>query len=124
MNCSEICQAPDSFFTGSPWLSEPTDGKLRLKENESKEVEWQLRTSENIDLLKISIDNAELQSTMDQNINGLIFTMKKEDVEFFGRYLKIPAIVTISSNPSTSNWTISVSIEDKGTYTSYKNEAR
>ena len=117
LNCTERCQAPDSFFTGSPWLSEPIDGKLELKENESKEVEWQLWTSEkNIDGLKFSINNVQLQDTMDQNVNGLIFTMKKEDVEFFEKYLKIPTIIRISSNPSDLNWIISVTKEDKGTY--------
>ena len=29
-NCSERCQAPDSFFSGLPWLSHPENGTLYL----------------------------------------------------------------------------------------------
>ena len=118
LNCSERCQAPDSFFTGSPWLSEPIDGNVELKENESKEVEWQLWSSVNsLDGSKFSINNVELQiqDSMDQNVDGLIFTLKNSDVGFFGKYFKIPATLRISSNPSASKWTISVTKEDKGT---------
>ena len=41
-DCSERCQAPDAFFSGSPFLSIPSDGKLRVVPNEPYPIEWQI----------------------------------------------------------------------------------
>ena len=41
-NCEEHCQAPDSFFSGSPWLSSPSDGTLDLLEGREGFMEWKI----------------------------------------------------------------------------------
>lgn len=118
-NCSERCQAPNAFFSGSPFLSIPTDGKLELKESESKEIEWQIWTDKNsIDDLTFSINGKEIYNTDGYSKDGMVFTMKKRDVRFFGKFIKIEATVKIERNPSASKWTISVANNKDGGKTS------
>ena len=106
-NCSERCQAPDSFYSGSPYLSFPADGILQLKEDEERIVEWQIWTTneEEKNNLRFYI-NDRIADTTSINVNGLIFTQK--NVEFRGKFLKVYAEVELTLNPERKNWTIVV----------------
>ena len=113
--CSERCQAPNAFYSGSPFLSAPPDGKLELKELESKEIEWQIWTSvDTVDDLKVFVNQQEIYNTDGHDLDGMIFTLKKQDVEFFGKFIKIKANVKIDSGPNSTKWTISVANDKDG----------
>ena len=114
-NCAERCQAPDAFYSGAPFLSIPADGKLEVKESESKDIEWQIWTSVNsIEDLKVTINRQKLRNTDGFTKDGLVFTLKKQDVEFLGKFLKIKASIKINENPSATKWTISVANNKDG----------
>ena len=115
LECTERCQAPNAFYTGSPFLSSPIDGKLEMKELEAKEIEWQIWTNtNNVDDLKVFINQQEISNSNGYIVNGMVFTSKKQDVKFFGKFLKIKANVKIESNPNADKWTISVANGKKG----------
>ena len=114
-DCTERCQAPDAFYSGSPFLSIPPDGKLEVKESETKNIEWQIWTSvNNIDDLKVTINQQEIYNTDEYTIDGMVFTMRKQNVEFLGKFLKIKATVKINDKPSATKWTISVANKKDG----------
>ena len=114
-DCSERCQAPDAFYSGAPFLSNPADGKLEVKESESKDIEWQIWTSVNsIEDLKVTINRQELRNTDGFTKDGLVFTLKKQEVEFLGKFLKVKASIKINENPSATKWTISVANNKDG----------
>ena len=113
--CSERCQAPNAFFSGAPFLFFPKDGKLEVKESESRDIVWNLWTSVNsIEDLKVTINGQELRNTDGFTKDGLVFTLRKQDVELLGKYLKIKASVKINENPSATKWTISVANNKDG----------
>ena len=113
--CSERCKAPNAFYSGVPFLSLPSDGKLKIKESESKDIEWQIWTSVNdIEDLKVFINQQEIHDTERYTSDGMVFTMKKQDVQFFGKYVKIQANVRIERNPDAIQWTISVANNKDG----------
>ena len=41
-DCAERCQAPNPFYSGIPWLSNPENGKLTLSETSYGLLEWQI----------------------------------------------------------------------------------
>ena len=113
--CSERCKAPNAFYSGAPFLSLPSDGKLKIKETQSKEIEWQIWTSVNtVEDLKVFINHQEIHDTERHAIDGMIFTMKKQDVQFMGKYVKVQANVKIEKNPTAIQWTISVANDIDG----------
>ena len=34
-NCKERCQAPDEFFSGAPWLVQPSSGSVQIRAGKS-----------------------------------------------------------------------------------------
>ena len=114
-HCTERCQAPNEFYSGSPFLTIPKNGILELKELATQSVEWQIWTSvNNAGDLKVFINGKQIQNPIDHNVDGLIFTMRKEEVEFLGKFLKVRASVKINSEPTASKWTISVRNDKNG----------
>jgi len=105
--CKERCKAPNAFYSGSPFLTIPSDGKLELKELETQSVEWQIWTSiDNSEDLEVFINQKKIQDIHQHDVNGMTFTMNK--AEFFGKFLKVHASVKLNSAPSASMWTVSV----------------
>lgn len=77
-DCSSRCQAPDTFFSGQPWLSHPENGTLYLKFNsqqsEESFLEWQIWIAA----------AASENSSIDLRINGQQQHNKAADGEELG----------------------------------------
>ena len=112
-NCSERCQAPDSFYSGSPYLSFPADSILQLKEDEERMVEWQIWTTNEDEKnnLRFYINDEHIADTSSVNVNGLMFTTTQNNVQFHGKFLKVQAQVKLAQNPDKNEWTIVVKNE-------------
>ena len=112
-DCTERCQAPDAFFSGSPYLSNPEGGRLELKDNTSHTVEWQIWTSVNkTDDLNLYINNKSVDIMSAQVVLGLIFELKS--IQFFGKFLKIQAEIKMEMDPQATNWTVLLSNQKNG----------
>ena len=48
--------------------------------------------------------------------DGLNFTMKKEDIEFYGKFYKVKAIIQISDNAPSTKWKVSMSNAGDGMF--------
>ena len=96
-------------------MSVPADGKLKIRANESKQIEWQLWTTKNnVDGLKVFINDQEIYNTDGHSVDGMVFTLNKRDVQFFGKFLKINASAKIEGNPTAARWTINITKEENG----------
>lgn len=112
-DCTERCQAPDAFFSGSPYLSNPEGGRLELKEDTSYTVEWQIWTSVNkTNDLNLLINDKSIDIMSVQVVLGLTFELKS--IQFFGKFLKIQAEIKMEMDPPARNWTILLSNQKNG----------
>lgn len=115
-NCTERCQAPDEFYSGSPFLSNPEKGILPLRANKPSHVEWQIWTDENkYDNLTFKINGKFLNSNTGP-IDGLKFDATRNNTRFYGKFMKVRATITIVDSLANMKWNISLFVNDKGNF--------
>ena len=115
-HCSERCKAPNEFYSGSPFLSFPSDGILEMKQMDERVVEWQFWTQHQNINLTFLINNDQIQNDDPNglNVDGKIFKSNKTDIQFAGKFLRVRATIRIQNDPIVTNWNISVQNEKGG----------
>ena len=86
-NCQERCQAPDSFYSGEPWLRHPKSKEIVLMPDSSNVyAEWQIYTASDTSKLEVYIDSQKYALTL---LDGQELRVSLTGIQFLSKAVKI-----------------------------------